>query len=513
MGGATSKLKENVWEEADGKLCDPEDTIDGAPPTSKFEVFHLTKRQMNQREFDVTDSESNLLYTTQQVPGTIACFDVLGKEIDNYLLRIEVDVARRYWTIYRYEETSFDDQRPDKGATERLAAERLRKAEREPIVDNFKTPFLFRKACVIVSWSRYMAVATHYGPPSDEMLKEWENEILAAEQEQNVLENGVKKDGLIYTPSLDDQITEEDEAAESEEIIGSQSEEKDGPVEELNYKFSDEISLNHQTSDVTSGDESNDSMQDVEVDDNVVRLMSAQSLPDIAAAGESTQTDDTSGSPRLAKSESSASDSLARMRAASQARRAKFRQWAHQKSKHFSEKTRSALESSGIITKKARRDPMEGVLHLKKLLLCQEIYNRIIGNHQTSHISREKALELLQQDVAQHEKESPETAEQDEEQDAIMTGQEVILRTKSEDTGDGIPEEKSVDPDDEEEIGSSDIVDVDLNASAEPKMPESSHNDSDGVDLSKVDGEDEKGGEHETLEEGEDKEQPLVGYW
>ena len=76
MGGATSKLQDTDWEKADGKLSSTEDTLDGAPPTSKYGIYHLTKRGVNQREFDVTDSESNLLYTTRQVPGTIACFDV-----------------------------------------------------------------------------------------------------------------------------------------------------------------------------------------------------------------------------------------------------------------------------------------------------------------------------------------------------------------------------------------------------------------------------------------------------
>lgn len=76
MGGTTSKLKENVWEKADGKLRSPEDTMDGRPPTSEYAKYTLTKRGVNQREFDVTDSESNLIYTTRQVPGTIACFDV-----------------------------------------------------------------------------------------------------------------------------------------------------------------------------------------------------------------------------------------------------------------------------------------------------------------------------------------------------------------------------------------------------------------------------------------------------
>ena len=76
MGGATSKLEENDWEKADGKLRGSEFTVDGAEATNKYSIYYLTKRGVNQREFDVTDEESNLLFTTKQVPGTIACFDV-----------------------------------------------------------------------------------------------------------------------------------------------------------------------------------------------------------------------------------------------------------------------------------------------------------------------------------------------------------------------------------------------------------------------------------------------------
>lgn len=76
MGGATSKLKENDWGKADGKLRGAEFTVDGAEATTVYAIYHLTKRGVNQREFDVTDEDSNLLFTTKQVPGTIACFDV-----------------------------------------------------------------------------------------------------------------------------------------------------------------------------------------------------------------------------------------------------------------------------------------------------------------------------------------------------------------------------------------------------------------------------------------------------
>jgi len=68
-------------------------------------------------------------------------------------------------------------------------------------------------------------------------------------------------------------------------------------------------------------------------------------------------------------------------------------------------------------------DPSEGIMHLEKpLLLCQEIYTRIIGNHQTSLVSKETVLDLLQQDNAQHATEHPE--ETDDTYAPIMTTDE-----------------------------------------------------------------------------------------
>jgi hypothetical protein len=81
MGGTTSKFAETDWTRASGKLDTSQDTLDGAAPTTKYQVLYLIKRGVNQREFDVTDEEDNLLYTTRQVPGTISCFDVSSKKL------------------------------------------------------------------------------------------------------------------------------------------------------------------------------------------------------------------------------------------------------------------------------------------------------------------------------------------------------------------------------------------------------------------------------------------------
>ncbi|KAL7579425.1 hypothetical protein ACA910_014089 [Epithemia clementina (nom. ined.)] len=494
MGGATSKLKETDWDLTDGKLTDSSETIDGAPPTSRYGIYHLTKRGVNQREFDITDSESNLLYTTRQVPGTIACFDVLGKELDSHLLRVTVDIARRYWTVYRFEVATFEGQKPDKEATEKLVAERLHEAEADPMVENFNTPFLFRKAIIVVSWSRYMAVSTLYGPPTEQMVKQWEDQQLAQkkEEEEKAEANAPKKLGLIYQPPL----KEENESVYSGELDTKTKEFKCAVVQDerpLKKTLSSDSSLGEES---FGGSEPNIAVELQEVDFNDENVQSSAEAKSIT----STELETTSDGPidpnsrrkfslEIFPSSSSASASTAgggkQNNESSSQKRTNFRTWAKQKSKHFREKSRSALEKSGIISKIARRDPTEGVIHLNKpMLLCQEIYTRIIGNHQTSRISKEKALELLRQDVAQHEKEAPEAAKnENHEEDPIMPGQEVILRSRSEDSGDGEPESKTVELEDQ--------------ANGESSREERENADS-----------------AEKKEEAVDeKEQELVGYW
>lgn len=91
-----------------------------------------------------------------------------------------------------------------------------------------------------------------------------------------------------------------------------------------------------------------------------------------------------------------------------------IRKWIKQKSKTIREQYWEKDKRKDLV------DPSEGIMHLEKpLLLCQEIYTRIIGNHQTSLVSKERVLELLQQDNAQHAAEHPEQA--DDTYSPIMT--------------------------------------------------------------------------------------------
>lgn len=172
MGGSSSRFDETDWNKADGKC---EQTIDNAPPTDRFGIYYLTKLGVNQREYNVTDSDSNLLYRTRVVEGTLAWFDVLGPAgEDDYRLQVQVDLSRRYWVVYHYGVPAFSGQMWDENATERLS---YRGGWRKP---------LFRRACITVTWSRYHAVVDIYesAPPLEQDGKEDEGLTVNEETEK-----------------------------------------------------------------------------------------------------------------------------------------------------------------------------------------------------------------------------------------------------------------------------------------------------------------------------------------
>lgn len=161
MGGGSSRYDETNWSTATGNLQSAAETIDGSPPTSKAGVYTITKQGINQRDYDVTDEDCNLLYTTQCIEGTLAWFDVLGKGLENYILRVQVDLSRRYWVIYRYGVPTYEGQFVDLYATMKLREARGDRA-----------PCLYKNACITVSWSRYYAIVHKYRmPPDDEDLE------------------------------------------------------------------------------------------------------------------------------------------------------------------------------------------------------------------------------------------------------------------------------------------------------------------------------------------------------
>lgn len=162
MGGGSSRFEETDWESATGKLSSSDETIDGSPPTPKYRVYSINKTAgvINQREYDVTDDESNLLYSTRGIEGRLAWFDVMGPQMDQYLLRVQVDLSRRYWVIYRFGVPSYPGQFPDTMATNLL---RQSRGESQPC--------LYRKACITVTWSRYHAIVNLYGPPPENLIQ------------------------------------------------------------------------------------------------------------------------------------------------------------------------------------------------------------------------------------------------------------------------------------------------------------------------------------------------------
>ncbi|KAG7373800.1 hypothetical protein IV203_012895 [Nitzschia inconspicua] len=170
MGGGTSRLDETDWEIADGQITSVDQTVDGDAPTSKYQLYEIRKQSVGQRAFDVVDAQHNVLLTTQGVSGTLSWFDVLGpKSIGEYKdlkLRVQSDMSRRTWIVYRYHTPVFQGQKAandvdncDSSSSSTANADVLFKGV-EPGVKLYKT------ACITVSWSRYVAVAARYGPPS-----------------------------------------------------------------------------------------------------------------------------------------------------------------------------------------------------------------------------------------------------------------------------------------------------------------------------------------------------------
>ena len=512
MGGATSKLDENDWEKADGKLRGPEFTVDGAEATQKYSIFYLTKRGVNQREFDITDEDSNLLFTTKQVPGTIACFDVsefisatgmlpvlsvkgcshsalflqvLGKGIDAYGLRVTVDIARRYWTVYRYDVPTFEGQLPDKDATQKLAAERIEAAENSPAIETFQTPLLYKKACIVVSWSRYMAVSVLYGPASPRMIQNYKDAIKEIEKEEE--EKSLQRSRTRAQSS--------DISADSDHSLKSSSEAKVTSTSPLSQESE------------AAADDDTDAERTEDGDGQSTELEGLTKNGETPGA----QTNDTSTPERLFSEENPYLAEAEKVPL-----RKTIRSWIKKRGKKIKEKYWDKDKRRDLV------DPSEGIMHLEKpLLLCQEIYNRIIGNHQTSLVSKETVLDLLKQDNAQHATEHPEEA--DDTYAAIMT-------TDDNDDSEGVEVNAAgvtlldgehlytVDGDDE--VSSAETPNAKETESPSSPGRSGSANDAENIPSSPDSGVSEH--KEEVLADTEDEEefirvpeedQPVVGYW
>ena len=186
MGGSSSRFAETDWDKADGKLVSSDETIDNEPPTASYGVYFLTKLGVSQREYNVSDIDSKLLYRTRAVEGTLAWFDVMGAEQDDFKLRVQVDLSRRYWVVYNYGVPAFEGQMWDEVATERSTQR-----------DGWRKP-LFRRACITVTWSRYHAVVDLYerGEQND---KEGELErSIDGKIDEECVVNGSKGGSLLH---------------------------------------------------------------------------------------------------------------------------------------------------------------------------------------------------------------------------------------------------------------------------------------------------------------------------
>lgn len=466
MGGTTSKYDETDWNNADGHLTEPQQTLDGQPPLSSQQTIYLHKKALNQREYDITDADSNLLFTTRQVPGTICAFDVLARGMDEYVLRVTVDLARRYWIVHRYGEPTFAGQTMDQEATIKAAEDLADHCLLQPIK-------LYKKCCITVSWSRYLAVAAFYGPPTVDMFLEAVAEKEAekskdAEQEgyaaiQNDMEIEEEEDMFSQASAIASRMktrtrtTSED----SSSVVGSPRVEG---KEESKEAFSTEDAKAGTTAvpptvQEEEGATQNSSMPRTQSEpahlaspdqkdskktlNASVSSVSLDSSRHTAASAPITTMDNSINSDTATTASPTTTESHAQRFANESA--AKMRTWFHEKKTVMTERMKER-KNKVLHATTVEKHPLDGVLHLddKPLLLCQEIYNRLIGNHQTSVVTKEQVLQLLKQDAAQHVKDRPKEADADddkvEEPLMAMDGHEVHADGTEDAPGDGVEE-------------------------------------------------------------------------
>ena len=648
MGGAQSFFNETDWDLADGALRTCDETMDGRPPTTTYQTYDLVKRSIvaNQRELDITDSEKNLLFHVRPSPGTIAGFDVLGvgsANNDDYILRVTVDLARRYWIIYRFDKPIFDGQKPDPIATEKFAIEQQTSVTNErkelaarisaslaihsfsddtpvdevppsaPIVPKH---FLYKVGCVTVSWSRYMAVAAYYGPPTIEQIMHATE--AACKQEMKSKKPTTSND-------TDDGDDDGDILSKARKIAGRLREEREGMDESERSEKAATAALNTDAKDVSTIDVNGSQIAETNVEEGDVINVSVAAQPslenkesikgtkhkteiiethdagrnrdgntfsarqhsladDLGDESES-DIDQSNDNPHEAISEAlshqeeannnninpSGNDSLDIQASASMPDLSHpeksaspriiangLQKWWQDSSRTLHEKSIAMLRPKGMsedftsttttspgmsgpsapldISGSSKHsgngsfgnesgvasflgigktstvdDPLQGVVHLDKpLLLCQEIYTRIIGNHQTSKVSKEKVLTLLRQDMEQHlqNRKDDDEIESTNNDLAVAVNTDSLSLTQSEDKGhqDGsaVSELNVTAP----------LTDVEVRAtSATPSEKVASDGDNSILEPTPNNAPSDEVTAASSLDATPPKEQPLVGYW
>jgi hypothetical protein len=378
MGGGTSRFEETDWNIAHGRLSSTEETIDGAPPTSKYRVYTLHKRAVNQREYDVTDEESNLLYSTRIVEGTLAWFDVLGPGIDQYLLRVQVDLSRRYWVIYSFGSPVFSGQFPDMEATARMRE--VRGEDR---------PCLYKRACITVSWSRYHAIVNRYGPAPEKNEEQEEGEdvpswVSPAHNYEDILRSRSTDEADSSRKIL------ETEMNETQPVIGTRKTAANVAVEvvikgvDSALKDADEkLAARAPSHKSESAMEKNHSVKKaargpMEIFNTGSKVTNVVGLDEEEPPHREFDHDDDDGLPGFASVDPEALQSAPK--------RTKSKRSKHGKKK-------------GLNPSDLPPNPLQGYLLLDKpLLKCEEI-NSFMGQHQTMLVGKEEAIELERQEL------------------------------------------------------------------------------------------------------------------
>jgi hypothetical protein len=226
----------------------------------------------------------------------------------------------------------------DRQATDKLASDR-----RESGDDLTATPFLFRKCCIAVSWSRYMAVAMQYGAPE-----------------------GIHLPNRSSESSLSTNTSARMRECAPEESLGNGEEKGE---EDQGKNLIDESEKDTGTEDNNSTDRKKF------VFDATKRTASSFQG---STASSTTEDDQAEEMPQNLPVEKG------------------ITAWVKRQTQAIKDNKKKRLKT----------DPLEGIIHLDKpIVLCQEIYDKFIGNHQTSVLSKDRAIELLRQDLEQHMKE------------------------------------------------------------------------------------------------------------
>jgi len=368
MGGTTSLFEQNNWERASGRISNASETIDGADPTDSYNTYYLTKRALNQREFDVTDSDHNLLYTTRAVPNTLSCFDVLGPRIDDYVLRVSVlDIAKRHWIVLRFNERCFEGQTRDEDESKK-AQDDLQSFEMDKPIE------LFKKCCIMVSWSRYVSVAAFYGEPTVEMMlssplsKEATAELVPNEEDLFEKASEISARMRARKSSSDLRKTEDDSVAQLAKTL-PQSALSDNQISSQVCEEAT-VSVEHSVASMDPQVQAQNAQIDSESSENRSSSVIMKEVTSFAMLSK-------------ASAAQLVSESTSRMG-----------QWIQDQSEDFKKRKSQYLNVS------LSKHPLEGVVRFDgPLLKCQEIYNRVlVGNHQTSRASENEVFNLIRED-------------------------------------------------------------------------------------------------------------------